>query len=126
MQLALPAGQALENGRVLGIDRHDLRTAFSGAAHDDVARAHERLLIGQRDAPSLFDGRKRRAQTDRAGHRRDDRIRIGDDRRLAQCVFSAADGDVRIGERDAQRLADASSVTATNAGCRRRACSSAS
>lgn len=104
VQLALPAGQALENGRVLGIDRHDLRTTFSGAAHDDVARAHERLLIGQRDAPSLFNGRERRAQTDRAGHRRDDRVRIGDDRRLAQGIFPAADGDVRIGERDAQRL----------------------
>ena len=102
-QLPLPAGQALEDGRVLGIDRHDLRTAFSGAAHDDIARAHERFFIGQRDAAALFDSRERRPQADRAGHRRDDGVRVREHRRLAQSVFPAADGNVRIGERDAQR-----------------------
>ena len=103
-QLALPAGQALEDGRVLGIDRHDLRAAFPGAAHDDVARAHERLLIGQRDAAALFNGRERRPQADRAGHCRDDGVRVREHRRLAQGVFPASDGNIRIGERDAQRL----------------------
>ena len=103
-QFPLPASQTLEDGRVLGIDRHDLRAAFPGAAHDDVARAHERLLIGQRDAAALFNGRERRPQADRAGHRRDDGVRVREHRRLTQGVFPASDGNIRIGERDAQRL----------------------
>ena len=102
-QLALPAGQALEDSRVLGIDRHDLRAAFPCAAHDDVARAHERFFIGQRDAAAFFDSRERRPQADRTGHRRDDGVRVREHRRLAQSVFPAADGNVRVGERDAQR-----------------------
>ena len=39
---------------MLTVHRHDLRAVFPGTAHDDVARAHERFFIGQRDAAAFL------------------------------------------------------------------------
>ena len=103
-QLAISPGETLEDGRMLRVHGNDLRIELPGALHDDLARADERLLVGKRNAPPLFNGLQRRAQADRAGHRRDHRLRAGDDRRLAQAALPAADGNVRIRQRNAQRL----------------------
>ena len=70
-ELALPAPhEALEDGGVLGVDRHYLRARLRRAAHDYAARADKRLLVCKRYALFLVDGGKRRLQPDRARHRR--------------------------------------------------------
>ena len=80
------AHQTLENGRMFRVDREDLRAAPRGFLHDKLARADERLLVGEGDALSLADGRKRRPQADHAGHGSHDGVGSGQRRRLEQTV----------------------------------------
>ena len=58
----------LKNCAVLAVHRHDLRAELLRRVHHERARAHQRLLVGQRDALALFDGGKRGLQTDHADH----------------------------------------------------------
>src|SRR5207302_418166 len=44
----LPAGDALQHGAVLRVDGDDLPTALARGAGDELARHHQRLLVGQR------------------------------------------------------------------------------
>ena len=55
-----PAHQALEDGGMLRVHRHDLRALFPGAGHHQIARADQGLLVGQGDAFFLRDGREGR------------------------------------------------------------------
>ena len=69
--------ETLKNGRMLRVDRDDLCAAARSFLHDQLARADERLLVGQRNALSLADGRERRPQTDHTGDRGHNRIGCG-------------------------------------------------
>src|SRR5207253_5961622 len=41
-------GDALQHGTVLGVDRHDLPAALARRPRDQLARHHQRLLVGER------------------------------------------------------------------------------
>ena len=71
---------------MLGVDGDDLRAAPRGFLHDKLARADERLLVGEGDAFPFADGRKRRPQADHAGDRGHDGVGSGQRRRLEQTV----------------------------------------
>src|SRR5439155_1532097 len=43
-----PSGDALQHGAVLRVDRHDLSPALARGPGDELARHHERLLVGER------------------------------------------------------------------------------
>ena len=57
------AHEALENGTVLRIHRHDLRPVFLRRVHHQFTGTHQRLLVGKTDAFFLFNGRKGGSQT---------------------------------------------------------------
>ena len=60
------AAQSLRDGRVLGVDRHDLVRALPRGVHERAAD-HQRLLVGQRERAAGPQRRERRSQTDRPG-----------------------------------------------------------
>ncbi len=100
----LPAHQALEDGGVLRVHGHDLRAALSGPGHDHVAGADQGLLVGQGDALFRVNGRQRRLQAHRAGHRRHDAVRLRQRGRLDQAAHAGAHADIRIGHGDLEGL----------------------
>ena len=51
------AGEALEDGAVLGVDRQELHTARPGGRRHQTAGHHERLFVGERDCPARLDRR---------------------------------------------------------------------
>ena len=78
------AHEALENGRMLGIDGNNLRTGFPRGRLHDLARADHRLFIGKGDALFFANGRQRGPQRGKAAHGCDDRISLRQSRRFAQ------------------------------------------
>ena len=87
--------QALENGTVLRVHGHDLRAAARGLRHHQLARADERLLVRQRDALFLRDGRERRLQADAAHHGGHDRVCLRQLCRLKQAFRPLRDAHLR-------------------------------
>ena len=69
--------QTLEHRAVLAVHRHDLRAVLRRRGHHQLAGADQRLLVGQRDALALFDGRQRGLQPHAAHDGGDHRVRLG-------------------------------------------------
>src|SRR5207249_2213512 len=65
-----PSGDALQHGAVLGVDRNDLPTALTCGPGDELARHHERLLVGERHALPRAERRQGGLEPRRA----DDRV----------------------------------------------------
>ena len=96
---AIPAAlQALENGRVLRIHRHDLGAAALRLRHHQLAGAHQRLLIGQSDALFLPDSRQRGFQSNAAHDGGDHRVRLRQHRRLQKPLRPLRHPDIRVGQ----------------------------
>ena len=60
--------QTLKNSGMLAVHRHDIRAVFLRGGHHQLSGAHQRLLVGQGDAPPKADGRQRRLQSYAAYH----------------------------------------------------------
>ena len=67
--LARHALQELEEGRVLGVDRHQARARAGPDRRDQVAAGDEALLVGERDRDAALQRRQRRAQAGGADQR---------------------------------------------------------
>ena len=91
------AAQRLEDRIVLGIERQQPRAEALHRLHDGVARADQRLLIGQRDRPALADRGERRRKADRAHDPRNDEVRRPP-RRLQHRIFARGDFDLPTGD----------------------------
>ena len=99
-RIAMRGLRALEDGRMLGVDRQDLNTFVARRAHDQPTRAHERFLVRQRDVLARVDRGQRRQQadhTDDCGHN-DIRARLR--RTGGQAVHAGQHLDIRIREFD--------------------------
>ena len=96
-ELALIAPRhGLKDRRMFGIDREDLRAAARRLRHDDFARAHERFLVCERDAPLLMNGGKRRAKAHAAGNAGHDAVRPIDRGGGDKGLLPFADLDIRV------------------------------
>ena len=100
----LPAHQALEDGGMLRIHRHDLRPLLRRPGHDDVPGADQGLLVGKGNALSLVDGGQGGLQAHRAGYGGDHAVRLLHGGGLNQPLHAGAHLDVRVGHGDPEGL----------------------
>ena len=89
---------------MLRIDRHDLRPGRRSLAHDELARTHERLLIGKGNALFRPDGRERRPQAEHADDRRHNGVRQRVLRRSDEAVHTGTDFNLLPCQRLTQAL----------------------
>ena len=69
--------QALKHRAVLTVHRHDLRAVFLRRVHHQLTGAHQRFLIGQRDAFAFLNCRQCGTQPHAAHHGSHHRVRLG-------------------------------------------------
>ena len=92
----LPAHEALEDGRVLGVDRNDLCALFLCARHDDIARADESLFIRKGDALFRVYGGESRTEPDGTGHGGHDAVGAVHAGGFDKPVHAGADADIGV------------------------------
>ena len=81
---------------MLGIDRQDLCAAARRLGHDNLARAHERFLVCERNAPLPTDGGERRAKPHAAGNAGHNAVRPLDDGSGDKGFLPLADLNIRV------------------------------
>ena len=74
---AVPPAHALEHRAVLGVDRHQLAAAGARRLGHQVARHHQRFLVGQRDPLPRPERRQRGVEPGGADHRVDHDVHVG-------------------------------------------------
>ena len=115
-----PAAEALREGRVLAVDRHDLSRLRGGL--DQRAPDDERLLVGQGQRCPGVQRRERRCQADRAGDA------VEDDVGRAAGQVAAASGPAsssgRYAARPASRAASATAAASSSTDPRAQATAS--
>ena len=72
-----PAFERLKDGRVLAVNRQDLRSARAGQLHDERPGDDERLFVGQGDDLAGFESRPGPSQSDRPDDRAQDAVGLG-------------------------------------------------
>jgi hypothetical protein len=85
------SGQALEDGVVLRIDRQQLGTTGRDGIHEQPPGHHQRLLVGEQDAPTGTRRGQRRQQARRADDGRDHDLGPVDCRGGNQAIHAGED-----------------------------------
>ena len=100
----------LEERRVLGVDRDDLRLGRFGQGRDQLAADDQALLVREGEVDALAQRDDRRPQAGRAGDRVQDEVGLGRRDELAHALGPGEDAralgraplrDGRVGDRDA-------------------------
>ena len=100
----LPAHQALEDGGMLRIHRHDLCPFLRRPGHDDVPGTDQGLLVGQGNALFPVDGGQGGLQAHRAGYGGDHAVRLLHGGGPDQALHAGAHLNVRVGHGDFELL----------------------
>ena len=94
---AVPAAlEALENGGVLGVHGHDLRTRRIRRVHHQLPGTHQGLLVGQGDAFLFLDGGQGRLEPHHAHHGGDHGVRLRHRGSLLQGIKAPQDPGIRV------------------------------
>ena len=101
------ACEALEDGRMLRVDRQDRRTAFARQRHHVCAGDDERLLVRQRQLLARFDRSDGGGEPRIAHQGVDDHLRVARRGDLRHGLLTREDLRVGVGEGVAQRFVEA-------------------
>ena len=94
--------QALEDGGMLAVHRHDLRAIAVGGGHHQLPGADQGLLVGKGDALALPDGGQGGLQPHHAHDGGEDGVGLGQRGRRQQPLLPREDLRLRVRQADAE------------------------